>query len=100
MFRYKTPLTFNLTSVRGLVLELDDAGLLADFGLEEVGDGICGGGAGGVGGGGVETIEDEEVALGVVHDGEVGDALEMVRGARASILSSSTWFQVTNQPGR
>src|SRR5580658_215118 len=33
------------------------------------------------GGGGVETVEDEEVALGIVQSGESGDALEMIHGS-------------------
>ena len=66
---------------RLLMDELGGAGLLAEAGLEQArDDGFAVAARGLAGGGGVEAIEDEEVALGVVHGGEGGDALEMVGG--------------------
>ena len=63
------------------MFELDGAGLLAEGGLEEAGDdGFAVAARGRAGGGGVEAVEDEEVALGIVHGGEGGDALKMIRG--------------------
>ena len=61
--------------------ELGGAGLLSEAGLEQAGDdGFAVATRGLAGGGGVEAIEDEEVALGVVHSGEGGYALEVVSG--------------------
>ena len=63
------------------MFELGGAGLLAKAGLEEAWDGTAvDGPRRGVRKRGVEAIEDEEVALGVVHGGEGGDALEVVHG--------------------
>ncbi len=63
------------------MFELGGAGLLAEAGLEQAGDdGFAVAARGCAGGGGVEAVEDEEVALGVVQGGEGGDALEMVHG--------------------
>ena len=67
---------------RRLVFELGGPGLLAEGGADEAG---MGGSAmrerweGGCGG--IESIEDEEVSLGVVERGKGGDSLEMVRRA-------------------
>ena len=65
------------------MFELRGAGGLAEVGLEEAGDGgfaavVLWGCAGG---GGIEAIEDEEVALGVVECGEGGYSLKMVKGS-------------------
>src|SRR6266550_3186727 len=63
--------------------ELGGSGLLAEAGLKQAGDdGFAVATRGLAGGGGVEAIEDEEVALGVVHSGEGGDALKMVGGGQ------------------
>src|ERR1700679_952169 len=65
----------------GSVFELGLAGLLAETGLGKMREQRlpaalrrCGGG------GGVEAIEDEQVALGVVEGRESSDSLEMVDG--------------------
>ena len=66
-----------------LVFELDGAGLLTEAGLKEAGDGpAVVWTVGSVGRGGVEAVEDEEVALGVVHGGEGGDTAEMIEGGQ------------------
>ena len=63
------------------MLELDGAGLLTEVGLEESGDvGLAMAAWGSAGDGWVEAVEDEEVAVGVVHGGEGGDALYVVEG--------------------
>jgi len=63
------------------VFELGRAGLLAEAGPEQAGDdGFAVTARGFAGSGGVKTIEDQEVALGVVEGGEGGDALKMVHG--------------------
>lgn len=63
------------------MFEMGGAGWLAKGGSEHVGNGGFTVAAWGCArGGGVETVEDKEVALGVVECGEGGDALEMVHG--------------------
>jgi hypothetical protein len=70
--------------IRISMLELDRAGLLAEAGLEQVGDdGFAMATGGRARGGWVEAVEDEEVAFGVVHGGERGDALEVVHGSES-----------------
>lgn len=55
--------------------------MLAETRAEQAGDdGFAVEARGRAGGGGIETIEDKEVALGIVECGEGGDALEMVHG--------------------
>ena len=67
-----------------LVFELGGAGLGAEGGLEQVGLDWFAAVARGRGGGcGVQAIEDEEVALGVVHGWKGGDALEVVDGGES-----------------
>ena len=61
------------------VFEAGGTGQLVEAGLEKVRDGAFSATDRGFGGGRrVETIEDEEIALGVVHGGESGDALELI----------------------
>src|SRR5438874_2014827 len=63
------------------VFEAGGTGQLVEAGLEKVRDGAFSATDRGFGGGRrVETIEDEEIALGVVHGGESGDALELIEG--------------------
>jgi len=65
------------------VLELGGAGLLAEAGSKHAGDeGFAVAARWSAGDGGIEAVEDEEVALGIVECGEGGDALEMVHGGK------------------
>jgi hypothetical protein len=64
-----------------LVHELSWAGLLAEAGSEHAREeGFAAWMRGLARGGGVEAVEDEEIALGVVEGRESGDALQVVRG--------------------
>src|SRR5882757_1978963 len=65
------------------MLELGDAWLLADGGLKEPGDELSQTAGRSGRGGWVQTVEDEQIAVRVVHHGKGSDALEPVeRGER------------------
>jgi hypothetical protein len=64
---------------RTLVFELLGAGLLSKVRLQKVGNGgFATGARGWAGGGWVQAIEDEEIALGIVECGKGGYTLEMI----------------------
>lgn len=60
-----------------LVDKLRGAGLLTDLGAEGPGSRLAAARMGGGDNGGIQTIKDHEVAIGVVHGRKSGDALDV-----------------------
>jgi len=81
IFRFSKFAWPSLALLEPLVFALRRAGLLAEGGSEQVRDGFAALARGSGGGGGVEAVEDEEIALRVVECWEGGDALEVIHGS-------------------